>query len=215
LLQFDDEGLHLLRGELNADHGLVLDLLHSLGELERLDCLLQVAVLPTGGTDKGCLGVTAETLLQQLGEGRFSEWNIATFAESLDDTTKHRQGQIDLLGFLEDLARGSSLGDTLRTSQVDQVELGVLLGAVLVDLVVLEHQDGVATAAPVIHASGLGVHSVLSFLDVVENCLRAVDHHLVGVDDLATHHLQVVGRLLVWLEQIVEALLVNLKIVHH
>ncbi len=89
MLEFNDQGLHLIRGELNADHSLVLDLLHSLGELERLDCLLQVAVFPTRCTDESSLGVTAETLFQQLGEGRFSERNIAAFAESLDDTTKN------------------------------------------------------------------------------------------------------------------------------
>jgi hypothetical protein len=55
LLEFDDQGLHLLRGELNTDHSLVLDLLNSLGELQRLDCLFYVTVSPTGCTDKSSL----------------------------------------------------------------------------------------------------------------------------------------------------------------
>lgn len=104
MLELDDQSLHLVGGELHTDDGLVLDLLHSLGELQGLQCLLQVAVLSACGTEKGGLGVATETLLQQLGEGGLSEWNVATFAESLDDTTKNSEGQVDLLGFVEDLA---------------------------------------------------------------------------------------------------------------
>lgn len=59
------------------------------------------------------------------------------------------------------------------------------------------------------------MHSVLASLDVVENGLWAVNHDLVRIDDLAAHHLQIVGLFFVWLQEIVEALLVDLKIVHH
>jgi len=71
------------------------------------------------------------------------------------------------------------------------------------------------SATPVIHTRCFRMYSVLAFLDMVEYGLRAVNHDLVRVDNFAAHHLQVVARVLVWLEQVVEALLVNLKIVHH
>ena len=69
--------------------------------------------------------------------------------------------------------------------------------------------------ASVVHSSRFGVDSVLTALDVVEDGLWAVDHDLVRVDDLRAHHLQVRGLVLVRLQQVVEALLVNLKVVHH
>ena len=72
-----------------------------------------------------------------------------------------------------------------------------------------------AATATIIHTSCFGVHSVLASLDVVENGLWAVNHDLVRIDDLAAHHLQIVGLFFVWLQEIVEALLVDLKIVHH
>lgn len=103
----------MLRGELNTNYCLVLDFLHSLSELERLDRLFQVAVSPTSRTDQGGLCVTAETLLEQLGESGLSERNIATFTERLDDTTKNSEGEIDLFGLFKHLTCGTSLSDTL------------------------------------------------------------------------------------------------------
>lgn len=141
MFQFDDQRLHLLRGELHTDDGLVLDLLHSLGELQRLDGLFEVAVCSACGTKQCSLRVSSETLLEQFGQSRFSKWNIATFTESLDHTTENCERQVDLLGFFKNLARGTSLRNTLRSSQINQVKLGIFLGAVLVDLVVFKNQN--------------------------------------------------------------------------
>lgn len=189
--------------QLDTDHGLVLDLLDSLGELQGLERFLKMGVFSAGGTKQGCLGVASKTLFQQLCERGFSEWNIAAFTQGLDDATKNSERQVDLLGLFEYFAGGSGLSNTLRTGQIDEVEFGILFGSVLVDLVVLEHQDRMTSAAPIVHARRLRVHSVLSPLDVVKDCLGTVDHDLVGVDDFATHHLQVPGGVFVWLQQIV------------
>ena len=96
--------MHLLGSKLNTHDGLVLDLLHSLRELQRLERFLEMAVFSTRGTKQGCLGVASETLLQQLCERGFSEWNIATFTQGLDDATKNSERQVDLLGLFEHLA---------------------------------------------------------------------------------------------------------------
>ena len=63
--------------KLDTDHGLVLDLLDSLGELQGLERFLKMGVFSAGGTKQGCLGVASKTLFQQLCERGFSEWNIA------------------------------------------------------------------------------------------------------------------------------------------
>ena len=81
----------MLGRKLNTDDGLVLDLLHSLRELQRLERFLKMGVFSTGGTKQGCLGVASKTLFQQLCECGFSEWNIATFAQGLDDATKNSE----------------------------------------------------------------------------------------------------------------------------
>ena len=72
-----------------------------------------------------------------------------------------------------------------------------------------------AAATSIVHPRRFRMHPVLPSLYVVKDCLWRINHHLVRIDHFATQHLQVAGGIFVWLQQVVEALLVNLKIVHH
>ena len=60
-----------------------------------------------------------------------------------------------------------------------------------------------AAATSVVHTRGLRMHPVLPSLDVIKDRLRAIDHHLVRINDFAAKHLQVAGGIFVWLKQVI------------
>lgn len=60
-----------------------------------------------------------------------------SIAQGQNDSAQGGEALVDLLGLLQDLALGLGLGDSFGASQVDEIQLGRLDGAVLVELLVL------------------------------------------------------------------------------
>lgn len=70
------------------------------------------------------LAVSAQRVLQQVGEPRVPEGDVGmSAAQRTDDITQRRQRLVDALRFPEPAALRSGLPDPLRTGQVHQVQL--------------------------------------------------------------------------------------------
>lgn len=70
------------------------------------------------------LAVSAQRVLQEVGEPRVPEGDMSvSAAQRADDVTQRRQRLVDALRFPEPAAFCSGLPDPLRTGQVHQVQL--------------------------------------------------------------------------------------------
>ena len=72
------------------------------------------------------------------------------FSQRVNAKPKIRQTLIDLRAFFLSRACRSSLSDPLTSCQVDEVQTAFLLGAIWVDLLVIDHKDRVAARAPIV-----------------------------------------------------------------
>ena len=79
-------------------------------------------------TKRGCSGITTKRILQDSREFGVSVWDVTRIGfgigESTDYLTKAEKTFVDADTFFQELACGTSLFDSLRTRQVDEVKFG-------------------------------------------------------------------------------------------
>ena len=108
-----------------VDTRLILDVLSAGRIAKRVHRLVKVVVSWSDIGNHDCFGVATEGVLEQSGQLTVTVWDVGGLGigEGRDNMAQRRQRQVDLRGFLESIARGSSLGDSLRTRQIDHVKL--------------------------------------------------------------------------------------------
>lgn len=94
--------------------------------------------------------------------------------------TKSGQGQIDLGGFLQASASGTSLGLTLRTGQIDNVKLADLDMSFTVSInftrLDSDGEDGMGTRGVFIHVSGTDMSVHVTLDEDFHHIGRGLDH---------------------------------------
>ena len=158
-------------------------------------------------------GVASKRFSEQLREFGVSKRDVRAWLPQLSDhSPKGGQALIDFLGFFQNLASGSSLSDSLRPSQVHQIKFRTFTRSVFVLLEIFKSEDCVTARTPVIHSRRFCLNFVLALLYIVENLLRRLNRDSFGPNNPRTVELEVFFTLL---QQVIQALLVNLKVVHH
>ena len=102
--------------------------------------------------------------------------------EGLDDLSEGGQGLVDALGLVKGLTFGSCLGDSLGSSQVNEVKLTHLTGKI--DRVVLsngEDEDGVRAGTFSVHVSGSGGSVLVTKLHELIDLLLTFDVDLTHI----------------------------------